>query len=371
MISVTLWVVQYDVAETATGVAAYQGNECVAFLASFCCELRTYLHIVVANCGPPPTGPGQKQKDSVVIKKDIVFHSEGSRLQGSIYYPDDYVEGAVYPALIVNSGYQGFNDFYPKMFATRLTERGYICLGFDYRGMADSEGEKGRVLIEEQVQDIRNALTFMRAQDEVDAARVGLVGWGMGAANVVLAAEKDPKVAGVAALNGFYNGQRWLKSIHTYDRFVRILEDVEEDRVRRVVHGEVKLADTFEHYPLDPATDDYVQNELSSVYGFGHPTSIQLTESVLDLDVDAVVSRTAPMPLFIGHGLRNSLHPYEEALALFEAASSPKTLYPIDGRHNDFMFADHPQVIALCDHLKEFFDDAMTAAAKPAEIISA
>ena len=306
-----------------------------------------------------------------MIKKDIVFHSEGSRLQGSIYYPDDFVEGSVYPALVVNSGYQGFNEFYPKMFASRLTERGFICLGFDYRGMADSEGEKGRVLIEEQVQDIRNALTFLRAQDEVDAERVGLVGWGMGAANVILAGEKDGHVAGVASLNGFYNGRRWLKSIHTYDRFLRILEEVEEDRVRRVVQGEVKLADTFEHYPLDPATDDYVQQELAPVYGFGHPTSIQFTESILDLDVDAVVSRLAPTPLFIAHGLHNSLHPYDEAVALYEAAASPKTLYSIEGRHNDFMFADHPQVVRLCDHLKEFFEGAMAATAAPARIVSA
>jgi fermentation-respiration switch protein FrsA (DUF1100 family) len=306
-----------------------------------------------------------------VIQKDIAFHSEGSRLKGTVYYPDDFVEGVEYPALVVNSGYQGFNEFYPKMFATRLTERGFICLGFDYRGMADSEGEKGRVLIEEQAQDIRNALTFLRAQEAVDATRVGLVGWGMGAANVILAATSDGNVAGVASLNGFYNGRRWLKSIHTYDEYLHILDEVAEDRVRRVVQGEVKLADTFAHYPLDPATDDYVQKELSSVYGFGHPTSVQFTESILDLDVDAVVARLSPTPLFIGHGRRNSLHPYDEALALYEAASSPKTLYTIEARHNDFMYADHPEVVLLCDHLKQFFDAAMAAAAAPARVVSA
>lgn len=306
-----------------------------------------------------------------MIQKDIAFHSEGSRLKGTVYYPDDVVENAVYPALVVNSGYQGFNEFYPKMFATRMTERGYICLGFDYRGMADSEGEKGRVLIEEQAQDIRNALTFLRAQDDVDADRVGLIGWGMGAANVILAAEKDGDVAGVASLNGFYNGRRWLKSIHTYDEYLHILDDVAADRLLRVVQGEVKLSDTFKHYPLDPATDDYVQKELASIHGFGHPTSIQFTESILDLDVDSVVDRLAPTPLFIGHGRRNSLHPYDEALALFAAASSPKTLYTIEARHNDFMYADHPEVVTLCDHLKGFFDAAMAAAAAPRRLVSA
>ncbi|MFJ6686924.1 alpha/beta hydrolase [Streptomyces werraensis] len=306
-----------------------------------------------------------------MIQKETAFYSEGSRLQATVYYPDGLPEGERHPALVVNSGYQGFNSFYPKMFAERMTERGFVCLGFDYRGMADSEGEKGRVLIEEQAQDVRNAVTFIRSLDEVDSRRVGLVGWGMGAANVILAAEKAKDIAGVASLNGFYDGERWLKSIHTYDEFLKILDEVGEDRVRRVVQGESKLADTFAHYPLDPATDDYVEKELAQVYGFGHPTRLQFTESILDLKVENVVANLAPTPLFIGHGARNSLHPFEEARSLYASATSPKTLYTIDGRHNDFMYGDHPEFLLLCDRLREFFDEAFDASAAPARSVSA
>ncbi|MDJ0357533.1 alpha/beta hydrolase [Paenarthrobacter sp. PH39-S1] len=305
-----------------------------------------------------------------MIEKETTFFSEGSRLKATLYYPDNSTSGPQ-PALIINSGYQGFNEFYPKMFARQMTERGYICLGFDYRGMADSEGDKGTVLIEEQVADIRNAVTFMQSQKDVDDQQLGLIGWGMGAANVVLAAEKGRNVAAVASLNGFYDGERWLKSIHSYDEWTRILDEVHEDRVRRVLEGESKLADTFAHYPLDPATDDYVQKELAQVYGFGHPTRLQFTESILDLKVGKVVRNLAPTPLFIGHGSRNSLHPYDEALALYASASSPKTLYTVDGRHNDFMYSDHPEFLMLCDRLKEFFDQAFLVSSSPSRSVSA
>lgn len=305
-----------------------------------------------------------------MIEKDTTFFSEGSRLEATLYYPDA-VAGGPQPALVINSGYQGFNEFYPKMFARQMTQRGYICLGFDYRGMADSEGEKGKVLIEEQVVDIRNAVTFMQSQEDVDENQLGLIGWGMGAANVVLAAEKGRNVAAVAALNGFYDGERWLKSIHSYDEWMRILDEVKEDRTRRVLEGESKLADTFAHYPLDPATDDYVQKELAQVYGFGHPTRLQFTESILDLKVEKVVKGLAATPLFIGHGSRNSLHPYDEAVALYEVAASPKTLYTIDGRHNDFMYSDHPEFLLLCDRLQEFFDHAFKDSASPSRSVSA
>lgn len=306
-----------------------------------------------------------------MIEKNTTFFSEGSRLQATIYYPEDLPSEGPHPVLIVNSGYQGFNEFYPKMFAGQMTRRGYICLGFDYRGMADSEGEKGTVLLEQQVEDIRNAVTFMQSQEDVDDRRIGLVGWGMGAANVVLAAQKGQNVAGVAALNGFYDGERWLKSIHTYDEWTKIIDEVQEDRRRRVLEGESKLADTFEHYPLDPATKDYVGKELEQVYGFGHPTRLQFTESIMDLKVERAAQYLTSTPLFIGHGSRNTLHPFNEAESLFTAASSPKTLYTIDGRHNDFMYSEHPEFVLLCDRLKEFFDNAFTTSASPAREVSA
>jgi hypothetical protein len=306
-----------------------------------------------------------------VIEKKTTFFSEGCRLQATLYYPDELPSDGPHPALIVNSGYQGFNEFYPKMFAEQMTQRGYICLGFDYRGMADSEGEKGTVLIEQQVEDIRNAVTFLQAQKDVDNSRIGLIGWGMGGANVVLAAEKGRNVAGVAALNGFYDGERWLKSIHTYDEWTRLVDEVAEDRTRRVLEGESQLADTFHHYPLDPATKDYVGKELEQVYGFGHPTRLQFTESILDLKVERDVRHLGPIPLFIAHGRRNTLHPYDEALSLYEAASSPKRLYTIDGRHNDFMYGDHPEFLAMCDRLQEFFDEAFRASSSPSRSVSA
>ena len=296
------------------------------------------------------------------------FYSDGLRLEASIYRPDDLQGDGPHPTVIVNSGYQGFNEFYPKMFAASLTELGYICIGFDYRGMADSEGEKGRVLIEEQVADIRHAISFARAQDDVDNDRLALIGWGMGAANVVLAAERSKQVAATVALNGFYDGVRWLQSIHTYDEWTRIVDEIEVDRLQRATKGESKLADTFEHYPLDPATKDYVGAELESVYGFGHPTRLQFTESIMDLKVERVVPHLDGIPLFIGHGVNNTLHPIAEADALYAAAKSPKTYYKIAGRHNDFMYGDHPVFVELITQVDAFLTDAFEKSAHPSPL---
>src|SRR5699024_4166107 len=99
-----------------------------------------------------------------VIEKKISFYSEGYLLQGTLYLPDDLKEGEKRPAIIPNSGYNGFNQFYPRMFAKKLTQSGYICLGFDYRGFADSEGERGRAILSEHGQCMNNARACLQRQ---------------------------------------------------------------------------------------------------------------------------------------------------------------------------------------------------------------
>lgn len=64
-----------------------------------------------------------------MIETNTAFFSEGHQLQATVYRPDSLpADRPTHPALVINSGYQGFNSFYPKMFAQRFTELGYICL---------------------------------------------------------------------------------------------------------------------------------------------------------------------------------------------------------------------------------------------------
>lgn len=292
----------------------------------------------------------------MMIERQVSFYSEGCKLEGTLYFPKDYQEGEKRPAIIPNSGYQGFNEFYPKLFARNLTEAGFICLGFDYRGFANSEGQQGHVILDEQVEDIQNAVTFLSMQEEVDQERIGLIGWGMGGSNVVRVSAKDSRIKAVAALNGFYDGERWLKSIHSYVEWQEILKVVEEDRKKRVTTGESVYADPFIHYPLDPATKDYVQKELVPLSPFGKQTTLQFTDSIISMNAEKVVKDIA-CPIFIGHGKNNLLHPIDEAYGLYKAAIEPKQFYLIDGKHNDFMYHDHEIFQSLVTELNTFFTE--------------
>jgi len=291
-----------------------------------------------------------------MMEKDVSFYSDGYKLDATLYYPDDFQPDKTYPAIIPNSGYNGFKQFYPKLFAEQFTKHGFICLGFDYRGFGKSEGQKGRVILDEQVEDIRNAISFLSVQEGVDPDKLAILGWGMGASNVVRVAAADRRVKAVAALNGFYNGERWLSTVHDYVAWRNILDAIEEDRRHRVLTGKSKEIGAFDHYPLDPTTEHHVNVELVHIEGFGHPVNVQFTESVKEMNAEAVVKNIAPRPILIAHGKRNLLHPIEEAFALYRAAGEPKVFHEIDGAHNDFMYRDHPEFARLIDALVRFFN---------------
>lgn len=96
--------------------------------------------------------------------------------------------------------------------------------------------------------------------------------------------------------------------------------------------------------------------------GFGKQTMLQFTESIIGMNAEKVVQDISPRPLFVAHGKHNFLHPLEEALSLYKMAVEPKELYLIDGKHNDFMYADHPVFRNLLAALLRFFNHHLRVA---------
>ncbi len=296
-------------------------------------------------------------------ERPIHFYSDGLRLAGTLYLPEDLPQGEQRPAVVACSGYLGLNAIYPRLFAGPLTEAGYVVLGFDYRGNAESEGTPGRMVIGEQVRDIKHALTFLRVQPEVRGDQVALLGWGMGAGNVIQLAAEDERAKAVVALNGFYNGRSFLLARHGEESFQGLLEKLEQDRVGRVTSGEGRFNDPYEVYPLDPDTAQEVRDNLEPVPGFGPQTAFELMDSILTADAEAVVYKIAPRSLFVGHGEHNGLHPFEDALSVYGRAGRPKTFYRIEGKHNDFMRPEHPEFKKLAGVLVGWLRENLAAPA--------
>ena len=69
-----------------------------------------------------------------MIEEAASFVSEGLKLDGSFYRPDQGKQDPNRPLLIACSGFMGLKSIHPARLGRALTPLGYTVFGFDYRG---------------------------------------------------------------------------------------------------------------------------------------------------------------------------------------------------------------------------------------------
>ena len=122
--------------------------------------------------------------------------------------------------------------------AERLSNEGYVTLRFDYRGFGESEGPRHRLIPLEQIEDIRNGLTFLGTRDEVDPERLAIWGTSFGGAHATYAAAVDDRVRCIVSVVGVGDGERWLRCLRREWEWQAFLNELEEDRDQRVRTGQ-------------------------------------------------------------------------------------------------------------------------------------
>jgi pimeloyl-ACP methyl ester carboxylesterase len=295
-----------------------------------------------------------------MVRRPVSFFSARLRLDGDLYLPEDIPAGARLPAVIPCSGYTGLKDIHPARFARALVPHGYACLAFDYRGFGASEGERGRLVPQDQVEDVRAAVSFLASVPEVDGDRIGLLGWALGGGVVIAEAADDARVRAVVACNSIGDGERSTREMHTADSWNALLDHISADRDRRAVTGASERVSPFDIIVLDDVTRPYVQTELYQAAGYGAPVSLESAEQLLLFRPEEVVARISPRPLLLVHGEDNRLHLPAESVELHRRAGEPKELVLVAGTgHTEWMHDENPTFAEVVGVIRRFLDESL------------
>jgi uncharacterized protein len=109
-----------------------------------------------------------------------------------LFLPETAVPGARAPAVAMAHGLGAVKEMYLEPFARRFAEAGVAALVFDYRGFGASGGEpRQRISPRDQMEDYRNALTWLSHQSEIDANRLGVWGSSFSGGHVIQVAAHD------------------------------------------------------------------------------------------------------------------------------------------------------------------------------------
>ena len=256
-------------------------------------------------------------------EESVTFASAGLKLSGNVRVPDGLKPGEKRGAFLVLHGFGSNKDSSNVLAPSKvLSELGYVTLRFSMRGCGDSEGEFGRVICLEQVEDTRNALTFLAGHPAVDPKRIAVVGSSFGGAVAVYTGGVDERVAAVISNGGWGDGERKFRGQHKspqdWTRFTKMLE---EGRAHRAKTGKSLMVPRYEIVPIPP----HLRNNLAknSIEMFPAETA----QSMFDFRADDVVGKIAPRPLLLIHAANDSVTPTEQSVELFKHATQPAELH--------------------------------------------
>ena len=261
----------------------------------------------------------------------VSFYSEGTRLSGDLFLPDDLNPREQRAGILLCHGYTGVRNLYLPDTAKALTDAGYVVLTFDYKGWGDSDGPKARLSPYGRVLDSQAALTFLGAQSMVDADRLGIYGTSYGGATVVWTAAVDPRAKVVVSVVGIGNGRRWMRSVRHPDEFADLLTRSEQDRIQRVLTGKSEYVDR--NSVLLP---DRQSLELATAARKNNPNAVgeiplEYIDDTLGFHPEWIVDKISPRPVLFITSDDDRLVPPDESEALYAKAGQPKKLITLKG----------------------------------------
>jgi len=128
--------------------------------------------------------------------KPVSYKSGDETINGILYTPEGK---GPFPALVVIHEWWGLNDWV-KEEAAKLADQGYVALAIDlYRGKVAATPDDAHQIMRGVPEDRANrdllaATTFLASQKNVDAKRIGSIGWCMGGGYSLNLAVADPNL---------------------------------------------------------------------------------------------------------------------------------------------------------------------------------
>lgn len=129
--------------------------------------------------------------------KEVSYKSGDETVNGMLYTP---AGKGPFPALVVIHEYWGLNDWVKEQ-ASKLADQGYVTLAIDlYRGRVATTPDQAHEIMrgvpqDRATRDLLAASEYLRSLKQVDAKRVGSIGWCMGGGYSLDLAIHDPKLA--------------------------------------------------------------------------------------------------------------------------------------------------------------------------------
>jgi uncharacterized protein len=233
--------------------------------------------------------------------KAITIASGQEELAALLYLPSG---GGPHPAVALGGGWCYVKELAQPLFAEVFAESGIAALIFDYRHFGGSTGEPRQHIDPwSQIEDYRNAISYLERRDDVDPDRLGAWGISYSGGHVLILGAIDPRVQAVCSVVPLIDGWDNLRLAHGTVSFRVLQTALAEARRRLYETGEHTY---FDHqpaelgglgtFPFPHSRETFVRLRSSDAPGYEGRATAQSTEMLLAYSVRPFLSRLVATP---------------------------------------------------------------------------
>jgi uncharacterized protein len=292
-------------------------------------------------------------------RKKVEFLSEGHKIVGNLFRPDNFKEGDVLPVIVMDGPMTGVKEQVAGLWAERLAKAGFITLAFDHRNFGESEGiPRQHEDPSKKIEDLKNAISFLASLSEVDASKVGAWGISMGGGYVLQLAAWDRRIKAISIVaSGLDLGDTFLEMMGK-EALVKRLEDLNASRQKHYDTGEVQYipAVATGGKPAAMIGDEpfeYYGTSRSWSPGWVNRYTTESIENLMSFNAVPYAHHVAPTPMLIIHGKNDKYCLPKFAHEVYDKAGEPK----------EIMWLDAPNHIDLYD-VEKYVEPAVNKTAE-------
>jgi uncharacterized protein len=269
-------------------------------------------------------------------REKVEFLSDGLKIVGNLFKPDNFKEGDVLPAVIVAGPMTGVKEQVAGLWAERLAKAGFLTLAFDHRNFGESEGTpRQHEDPAKKIEDLKNAISFLASLPEVDPSKIGACGISMGGGYVLQLAAWDRRIKAVTIVaSGLNLGDTFLEMMGK-EALIKRLEELNAARQKHYDTGEVQYipAVATGGKPAAMTGDEpfeYYGTSRSWSPGWVNRYTTESIENLMSFNAVPYAHHVAPTPLLIIHGKNDKYCLPKFAQEVFDKAGEPKVIMWVD-----------------------------------------
>ncbi|EPE2684194.1 alpha/beta hydrolase [Vibrio alginolyticus] len=292
-------------------------------------------------------------------RRSVKVPANGVELDAWFYLPNQKQPA---PAIVMSHGFAAIKELYIDKFAERFAEAGFAVILYDHRNFGKSGGDvRGEIIPHQQIEDMREVISWLSLCSEVDAARIGVWGSSFSGGHAIMLGALDRRircvVSQVPTISGY---QTFLR--RTGSEVSTVRKAFYEDRIKRS-QGEapsyrrVIAQDGEPGIYASTGAEEFYGAAWTLAEGWENRVTLRSSEKASEYEPGFWIDRVSPTPLLMIVAEDDTVTPADLALSAYNKALEPKKLCMLpDGHFDPYLKHSEKSVNAAIEWFEKYLN---------------